>query len=239
MLQDMVKLVERFQIEILDYPIPQVPTKLTKKQTEATWDHLGEELDELRSAKDLEHQADALIDFIYVALGALVKMGLAPMPLFQEVHRANMCKIRGEVDKRPNNEGYDAVKPTEWTPPLLEPYLKLTAEKIHYYDQQSPIFSYLTQLRINKGEDYNASDIEIDDYMPFGEESYVQMVYLKALRMVALCKKAQNGGAPNYEGLPGSLVDLLNYASFFGEWMIKHGMLKDTVIQTDREKEAS
>lgn len=237
MLEKMIEDVERFQIEILDYPIPEEPKALTRKQVDATFDHLTEELNELVASKgNIHNQADALMDFIYVALGNLVKMGLAPEPIFQTVHRANMQKKRGDVAKRPNNEGYDAVKPVGWTPPDFHSYL-VTKDQLDSVREMSPIFTYLTQLRKNKGGDYNAEDIMIDDYFPFQEESYVQMIYLKALRMVALCKKARVGGEPNYEGLPGSLVDILNYATFFGEWMIEHGFLDSTIIQTDREKE--
>lgn len=126
MLDGLLKMVERFQREILGYPIPDAPSRLKPKRVNARYDHLIEEAQEFRESMTLADQADALIDSIYVALGGLVEMGLLPGPLFEEVHEANMRKVRGTVDKRKNHEGYDAVKPGGWKPADFTPYLTIT-----------------------------------------------------------------------------------------------------------------
>lgn len=42
---------------------------------------------------DLAEQADALADIIYLAVGGLVRMGVALGPLMDEVHDSNMSKL--------------------------------------------------------------------------------------------------------------------------------------------------
>lgn len=59
---------------------------------------IQEEFDELRSAMrsdDLPEIADALVDLLYVTIGAAVEYGIDLGPLFNEVHRTNMAKTGG------------------------------------------------------------------------------------------------------------------------------------------------
>ena len=64
--------------------------------------------------QDLALQADALVDLVYVALGTGVMMGLPWQQLWDDVHRANMGKVRG-VGKR--GHAVDLVKPEGWVGP--------------------------------------------------------------------------------------------------------------------------
>lgn len=78
---------------------------------------LQEELNELVDAfmvHDLDGQADALIDLVYVAKGTAVMMGLPWEKLWDDVQRANMSKVRG-VGKRGHK--VDLVKPPGWQGP--------------------------------------------------------------------------------------------------------------------------
>lgn len=122
--------VARFQDEVLGFPVPDSPTML--KGERRTWAHgaLSEEVVEFMEAETLEDQADALIDVTYFALGRLFEMGLCPGPLFDEVHRANMEKRRGELSKRPGSQGYDAVKPHDWRPPDLAPMTRVARSDV-------------------------------------------------------------------------------------------------------------
>lgn len=78
------------------------------------------------------------------------------------------------------------------------------------------------ELVIKKSEDYNQSGMkggealhaDRDNYFPFGTKSYVHMLFTKTQRLVSLELK---GGAPNFEGLRDTALDLINYASFFVE----------------------
>lgn len=126
MLDKMLTQVEKFQRGILGYPIPEQPTTLSSKRAKARFDHLTEEATEMNCSGTIQDQADAFIDSIYVALGGLIEMGILPGPIFEAVHEANMKKVRGNVAKRDNHEGYDAVKPPGWTPADLQPFLTIT-----------------------------------------------------------------------------------------------------------------
>jgi hypothetical protein len=126
MLADMADMVERFNREIIGLPIPREPERLSAVRKDWAISALTEEVEEFRDAKDIDEEADALIDMTYFALGRLIEMGICPRPLFEEVHRANMKKQRGMLSKRPASLGYDAVKPDGWTAPELMPLLSVT-----------------------------------------------------------------------------------------------------------------
>lgn len=119
----MLDMVDRFNREIIGLPIPGKPKMLDADRKQWSCTAFEEEMTEFKEAKTIEDEADALIDLTYFALGRLVEMGLAPLPLFEQVHGANMKKKRGELSKRPAARGFDAVKPEGWKPPDLMPFL--------------------------------------------------------------------------------------------------------------------
>lgn len=118
--------VERFQHEVLRYPVPDRPTYLTGDAYGQKIRHLNEEMIELMSAHDIEGQADALVDIAYVALGALIQMGICPGAAFEEVHNRNMARELRDGDNRFGGQTPDAVKPKEWTPPKWAKLLSIT-----------------------------------------------------------------------------------------------------------------
>lgn len=77
-------------------------------------------------------------------------------------------------------------------------------------------------LCIWKSADYNqgsqAQDphtIDRTAYFPFGMFSYAQMLHTKAQRFNSLVLKTSRGGAPNFEGLRDTALDIINYAGFY------------------------
>lgn len=72
-----------------------------------------------------------------------------------------------------------------------------------------PIISEIIELREAKGRDYNSS-VELHEYFPFGQVSYTQMIYIKALRLRSLTELEE----PTYESVRDTLMDLVNYAIF-------------------------
>lgn len=132
MLQSMLDMIHRFDTEIINLSIPKKPTRLSTDRKKHGVDFMFEELDEFCEADTLEDEADALIDLTYVALGRLVEMGLAPMPLFEEVHDANMRKVKGVKANRSEelSGGFDAIKPEGWRGPELQKYLEVTADDL-------------------------------------------------------------------------------------------------------------
>lgn len=68
-----------------------------------------------------------------------------------------------------------------------------------------------TAILAQRSVDYDGAFI--DDYMPFGILSYVQMLHLKTMRLVSICRN-QMGKDPDLSRHKDSLIDLLNYTLF-------------------------
>ncbi|MEE8608972.1 MAG: hypothetical protein V3S55_15315 [Nitrospiraceae bacterium] len=134
MLDEMYKMVERFNLDVLGVPPQPKPTRLDGPNKDYAVELLQEELTEFVDAQTLEGEVDAMIDLAYVALGRLVEMGITPLPVFQEVHERNMAKVRGHRANRSvaSPGEHDAVKPEGWTPPDLSPYLTVTKADIDW-----------------------------------------------------------------------------------------------------------
>lgn len=71
--------------------------------------------------QNLAAQADALVDLVYFALGTAVMLGLPWQQLWDDVHRANMSKVRGIKPTR--GHAADVVKPDGWVGPRTEEIL--------------------------------------------------------------------------------------------------------------------
>lgn len=70
------------------------------------------ELREAIDANDFPEAVDALVDIIYVTLGAAVAWGVDLGPVFEAVHAANMAKGAG-----PMREDGKRLKPPGWKAP--------------------------------------------------------------------------------------------------------------------------
>lgn len=218
----MLQKVEAFNREVTALPIPAIPQILNESRLEWSLTALNEELSELREATeagDVLESADALIDIVYFALGRLCEMGVPAEAVMDEVQRANMTKVRGELSKRPGSLGHDAVKPADWKAPdhaWLLGFSKADLEKSRLWDQMSPVLRQVAEIRIKKGQDYNSGP-QLSDYFPFGHYSYAQMVHLKTTRIRSLLAVLASGKTPNFEGLLDTLLDLINYTTFYAE----------------------
>jgi predicted HAD superfamily Cof-like phosphohydrolase len=85
---------------------------------------LMEEVKEFMEAiavEDMAGMADALVDLVYFAKGTAAILGLPWRALFEDVHRANMAKVRG-VGKR--GFAVDLIKPEGWEGPKTMEILK-------------------------------------------------------------------------------------------------------------------
>ena len=218
----MAEQVMRFQMDIINLPIPVEPTILSPKRSLDGLSHMREETDEIETSLrdgDMHGTVDGFFDLIYVALGRLIEMGVIPGAGFDEVHDANMKRVRGIKPNRPDYAaGFDAVKPEGWQEPNFDNLLRTTKRDLDIYWGMSPVLREVGELRVMKGNDYN-SGVALTDYFPFGHYSYAHIVYQKALRGVSLVKLMNMGGKPNFEGLRDTMLDIINYASFYVEWM--------------------
>jgi len=68
---------------------------------------------------------------------------------------------------------------------------------------------------VKKGEDYN-NKASIHDYFPLGDASYFQMMFIKVMRLKSLISKT---GAPNFDSKLDTVIDLINYAVFYAEYL--------------------
>lgn len=95
---------------------------------------MQEELKEYQDAlmaSDLDGMADALIDLVYVAKGTAIEMGLPWEPLWQDVQRANMAKVKGKTKR---GIEIDVAKPPGWKPPNTREILKAYGATYVEYD---------------------------------------------------------------------------------------------------------
>lgn len=84
----------------------------------------------------LEHQLDALVDLVYVALGTSYLHGFDFREAWRRVHAANMRKVRASGADDPNSMRHhaaDVVKPPGWTPPS---HLDLVKDHAHMPPQE-------------------------------------------------------------------------------------------------------
>lgn len=95
------------------------PVHLTQRKLKERVECMQEELHEFWEAsqkQDLETMFDSLIDLVYFAKGTAVMLGLPWAEGWNEVHVANMAKVRGETHR---GHKVDVCKPPGWTPPDL------------------------------------------------------------------------------------------------------------------------
>lgn len=120
MMEEIAEFHEKFKLK----PKSSVPKLLSAEQMGFRLHCLDEEMDEMYRAYaegDLEKTADAIVDLVYFALGTAYLMNLPFDELWQEVHAANMQKVRAKK-KGDSKRGsaYDVVKPEGWQPPNLK-----------------------------------------------------------------------------------------------------------------------
>jgi hypothetical protein len=95
--------------------LPRKPIYLNEYERERQYVMMLEELESSLGSKTAVEQIDALLDLIYVALGAVCEMGINPDPLFRIIHEANMQKVQGG---RPlQDENGKVQKPEGWQDP--------------------------------------------------------------------------------------------------------------------------
>jgi predicted HAD superfamily Cof-like phosphohydrolase len=108
-------------------PVATKPTLLTEERKLQRYEYLLEELNELKDAKTIVDQADALEDLLYLTLGTFVEIGVNPEPIHDIVHRANMSKLWPDGKVHTNPETGKVMKPPTFVRP--EPLLEAEIER--------------------------------------------------------------------------------------------------------------
>lgn len=200
-LQKMVKDVDDFQRRVLELPIrlDLLPTHRLVFRA----DHMREEINEFVEAHtngDYAAALDGLVDLVYIAIGAMLEMGVLPEDAFGIVHEANMKKLRGETKR---GEAYDAVKPEGWEPPNYDALI----EALRLRAVVTPTLLEATRVVQQRAAAYNGGTVKREDHFPLGAASLFQMIWVKVIRMRS---DIESNRAPNRD----HLIDLINYADF-------------------------
>lgn len=100
--------------QLMKLELPSEPRALTPLEKQLHASLIQEEAAEFASADGIVEAADGLLDVIYVALGALLHMGLKPSQIidgFTEVHCSNMTKVMDDGRPLINDGLIDPSKP--------------------------------------------------------------------------------------------------------------------------------
>lgn len=115
---DLYAMVSEFQKKF-GHEKPVKPQRLDDEMYNLKIRHMLEELEEFIDAhkykKDLEQCLDALVDLVYVALGAAYSHGFDFNEAFRRVHEANMRKERATAaHQSKRGTTLDIIKPRGW-----------------------------------------------------------------------------------------------------------------------------
>lgn len=112
-------------------PVASVPSTLSPARLSARVEWLREEVNELESASTLVDQVDAAVDVLYLALGALVEMGVELERPFMLVHETNLAKAWPDGRFRQTATG-KIIKPDGWQSPRqrLDHLLSVSTSKL-------------------------------------------------------------------------------------------------------------
>lgn len=75
-------------------------------------------------AAELAEVADGVADFIWVAIGLMISMGIPVHAIWDEVAKSNLLKINphtGKVEKRADGK---VMKPEGWKPPQIAAFIE-------------------------------------------------------------------------------------------------------------------
>lgn len=171
------EMVQRFNVDLVGIEVPSEPTILSADRTDFRMKHLQEELDETAEALvmgDFTEAVDGLIDLTYVALGTLVEMGICVGGVFEEVHDANMRKVRGVNPKRPDDT---IAKPEGWQPPDLAPYLRLTKADLDRVRDEKVMHEAVGEPKRMTGPDRNPrKKIMVMGYARHGKDTAAEIM---------------------------------------------------------------
>lgn len=70
-------------------------------------------------------------------------------------------------------------------------------------------------LKEQKSADYQGGMFTEADYFPFGDQSFIHMLWTKMLRIRSVAEQEDQ----NFESLEDSLMDMINYAAMYAAWI--------------------
>lgn len=126
--------MNKWQKDVLDFQIkyknyhqtkPEVPAEHIKDfRIKLIEEEVNKELIPAIKDSNMEKVADGIADAIYVLLGTAIAFGINIDPIWDEVHRSNMAKVRYDDSDEASNTIHKVVKPEGWQPPDILGELK-------------------------------------------------------------------------------------------------------------------
>ena len=110
----------------------QTTTGLNDSQFNLYLNLIQEETSELAAAVAAQNNVDtldALVDILVVTIGAIHSMGADAEGAWKEVMRTNFAKVQIPEGKPLRREDGKILKPANWVPPDLKPYLSKSVTK--------------------------------------------------------------------------------------------------------------
>lgn len=74
------------------------------------------------------------------------------------------------------------------------------------------------KIVVRKSQDYN-SNVQVSEYFPFGELSYIHMLNLKVTRLRNLAQNDTQDQKVNFESMYDTALDLINYAVYYLKYL--------------------
>ena len=78
-------------------------------------------------------------------------------------------------------------------------------------DKAAAILEEAAKLKVQKSKDYQGGMWKEKDYFPFGDTSYIHMMWTKMLRIRSVAEQENT----NFESLEDSLLDMINYSAMY------------------------
>ena len=216
------------------------PTHLDPDEKRFRLVGMREELDEYEDAESLEDELDALVDLVVWALGTAERHGFHLFnEAFRRVDRANRQKIPGTTERAGGTHETDLYKPPGWTAPDLRDLVDRTRTAGHPHPFPEPELPVMPMLRrandlcVRKSQDYGAQDHAKAEYFPYGAVGYLQMLFTKFKRLESATIR---DGAQLFDSAVDSCLDLINYASFFAQWLEDREVESGRILQADLDE---
>ena len=80
-----------------------------------------------------------------------------------------------------------------------------------FKDKAAEILKEAAELKVKKSKDYQGGMWKEKDYFPFGDTSYIHMMWTKMLRIRSVAEQENT----NFESLEDSLLDMINYSAMY------------------------
>jgi len=101
-------------------------------------------------------------------------------------------------------------------------------------DKAAEILKEAADLKVKKSKDYQSGMWSESDYFPFGDTSYIHMMWTKMLRIRSVAEKSD----VNFESLEDSLLDMINYSAMYIAYLRSKDSGESSLLHSNNLSEA-